>query len=337
MVRLAEYSRDCIRALRKDTGIAYEAASRAPAAVPHPGRAVRRRRQGHRRAAPSRRAFECSAAAAGEGRTGAGQGCATSWSAACACRTTKPATASCSPPALAEMARGSACASNSAPTSSARRIARRPDHRGVRTDKGTVHGRPLRARAGQLFAPAAEALFRVPVYPVKGYSITVPITDAARAPVSTILDETYKIAITRFDDRIRVGGMAELSGYSKASTRARRETLEMVVATCSRRRRCVEKASFWTGLRPMTPDGTPIVGADPAAQPVPEHRPRHAGLDHGLRLGQRDRRPGAGSAPRDRHRRSVARALRARPRRQRARPAGGTNGSRIPRRLTHAG
>ena len=47
--------------------------------------------------------------------------------------------------------------------------------------------------------------------------------------MSTILDETYKIAVTRFDDRIRVGGMAEIAGYSKASTRRRRETLELVV------------------------------------------------------------------------------------------------------------
>jgi D-amino-acid dehydrogenase len=69
----------------------------------------------------------------------------------------------------------------------------------------------------------------VPVYPLKGYSITVPITDAAKAPVSTILDETYKIAVTRFDDRIRVGGMAEIAGYSKRLNPRRRETLEMVV------------------------------------------------------------------------------------------------------------
>ncbi|MEF3019480.1 FAD-dependent oxidoreductase, partial [Pseudomonas aeruginosa] len=50
----------------------------------------------------------------------------------------------------------------------------------------------------------------IPVYPVKGYSLTVPIINAKGAPVSTVLDETYKIAITRFDNRIRVGGMAEL-------------------------------------------------------------------------------------------------------------------------------
>ncbi|MDE1980263.1 MAG: D-amino acid dehydrogenase, partial [Betaproteobacteria bacterium] len=53
----------------------------------------------------------------------------------------------------------------------------------------------------------------LPVYPVKGYSLTVPLTDESLAPRSTVLDETYKIALTRFDQRIRVGGMAELGGF----------------------------------------------------------------------------------------------------------------------------
>jgi D-amino-acid dehydrogenase len=46
----------------------------------------------------------------------------------------------------------------------------------------------------------------LPVYPVKGYFLTIPTLDHAAAPVSTVLDETYKIAVTRFDNRIRVGG-----------------------------------------------------------------------------------------------------------------------------------
>jgi glycerol-3-phosphate dehydrogenase len=49
---------------------------------------------------------------------------------------------------------------------------------------------------------------RLPVYPVKGYSITVPIVDAGKAPESTIMDETHKVAVTRLGDRIRVGGTA---------------------------------------------------------------------------------------------------------------------------------
>lgn len=99
----------------------------------------------------------------------------------------------------------------------------------------------------------------LPVYPVKGYSLTVPIIDPDNAPVSTVLDETFKIAITRFDDRIRVGGMAELSGFNLKLNHARRATLEMVTHDLFTGGD-LPNATFWTGLRPMTPDGTPIIG-----------------------------------------------------------------------------
>lgn len=101
---------------------------------------------------------------------------------------------------------------------------------------------------------------RIPVYPVKGYSITVPITDADAAPVSTIMDETYKIAITRLGDRIRVGGTAELDGYSPRLYEARKATLKHSLGDLFPRGGDMDKASFWTGHRPMTPDGTPIIG-----------------------------------------------------------------------------
>jgi D-amino-acid dehydrogenase len=100
----------------------------------------------------------------------------------------------------------------------------------------------------------------VPVYPVKGYSITVPISDPDAAPVSTVMDETYKVAITRLGDRIRVGGTAELAGFSLALRKPRRETLEHSVTDLFPHGGDVKRASFWTGLRPMTPDGTPIIG-----------------------------------------------------------------------------
>jgi len=108
-----------------------------------------------------------------------------------------------------------------------------------------------------------SGIVKIPVYPMKGYSITVPIVDADAAPVSTVLDETYKIAVTRFDNRIRVGGMAEVVGFDKSLKLARRATLEMVVNDLFPGAGETSQATFWTGLRPMTPDGTPIVGATP--------------------------------------------------------------------------
>lgn len=102
----------------------------------------------------------------------------------------------------------------------------------------------------------------IPVYPVKGYSLTLPITNDALAPQSTVLDETYKIAVTRLGDRIRVGGMAELGGFDLRLNPKRRETLEKVTRELFAGGD-LSQAEFWTGLRPMTPDGTPLVGATP--------------------------------------------------------------------------
>ncbi len=117
---------------------------------------------------------------------------------------------------------------------------------------------------GSYSRPMAASLgLDLPVYPVKGYSLTVPLVDADAAPVSTVLDETYKVAVTRFDDRIRVGGMAELAGFDLRLDPRRRETLEMVVGDLFPGGGDLERAEFWTGLRPMTPDSTPIIGATP--------------------------------------------------------------------------
>jgi D-amino-acid dehydrogenase len=104
---------------------------------------------------------------------------------------------------------------------------------------------------------------RIPVYPVKGYSITLPIVDPTGAPESTVMDETHKVAVTRLGDRIRVGGTAELAGYTLKLHEARRKTLSHVVSDLFPTGGDPARAEFWCGLRPMTPDGTPVIGATP--------------------------------------------------------------------------
>ncbi|MXP61965.1 D-amino acid dehydrogenase [Roseomonas sp. M0104] len=101
---------------------------------------------------------------------------------------------------------------------------------------------------------------KVPVYPVKGYSITLPVLDDAAAPASTVMDETYKIAITRLGDRIRVGGTAEIAGFDLHLHDERRQTLLHSVMDLYPQGGDPARAVFWCGLRPMTPDGTPIIG-----------------------------------------------------------------------------
>jgi D-amino-acid dehydrogenase len=100
----------------------------------------------------------------------------------------------------------------------------------------------------------------IPVYPVKGYSITVPITDPAGAPESTVMDETYKVAITRLGERIRVGGTAEVAGFDMTLRTGRQATLVNSVQDLFPRGGDYNNAKFWCGLRPMTPDGTPVIG-----------------------------------------------------------------------------
>ena len=101
---------------------------------------------------------------------------------------------------------------------------------------------------------------RVLVYPAKGYSATLPITDPAAAPTVSVTDDAKKIVITRLGDRLRVAGTAELAGYS----------LELNPVRCAALTRCASawfgaaidpaRVQYWTGLRPATPSNVPLIG-----------------------------------------------------------------------------
>jgi D-amino-acid dehydrogenase len=133
--------------------------------------------------------------------------------------------------------------------------------RGVRTAAALVSADAYVVALGSFSRALLRPLgLRVPVYPVKGYSITAPLADDAAAPVSTVMDETFKVAITRLGERIRVGGTAELAGFSTALRLPRKATLLHSVGDLFPSGGHYDRASFWTGLRPMTPDGTPVVG-----------------------------------------------------------------------------
>jgi len=104
----------------------------------------------------------------------------------------------------------------------------------------------------------------IPVCPVKGYSITLPVLNNEDAPQSTIIDDTFKIGITRLGNNIRVAGTAHLTGYN---LELREKSLSLLKHGLNRlfpyaTGEC-DDMKFWAGLRPNTPDGPPIIGATP--------------------------------------------------------------------------
>ena len=101
----------------------------------------------------------------------------------------------------------------------------------------------------------------LPVYPIKGYSMTVPVVDAASAPRSTVTDDRHKVVMTRLGDRVRIAGIAELAGYDLVPRAARFEAQEFVMRDLFPRAGDFARAERWCGLRPMTPDNPPVVSA----------------------------------------------------------------------------
>ncbi len=267
MMRVSEYSRDCLRELRADTGIHYEERSRGTLQL------FRTEAQFEAAARDIAVLEECgvpyellSADELGRAEPAlAGRGA----SLAGGLRLPNDETGDCHlfTARLAEMARAAGVEFRFGVD--VHELLHQGGHiDGVRIGSG-ADAQVLRADRyvlafGSYSRQMAASLgLDLPVYPVKGYSLTVPLVDADAAPVSTVLDETYKVAVTRFDDRIRVGGMAELGGFDLRLNPRRRETLEMVVGDLFPGSGDLARAEFWTGLRPMTPDSTPIVGATP--------------------------------------------------------------------------
>lgn len=103
----------------------------------------------------------------------------------------------------------------------------------------------------------------VPVYPVKGYSLTTPIIDSSAAPVSTLMDETRKVAITHLGQRLRAAGIAELAGYDRSLDSRHYNVVLRAVQQLFPDAADYSNLEWWCGLRPMTPEGPPLIGKTP--------------------------------------------------------------------------
>jgi len=103
----------------------------------------------------------------------------------------------------------------------------------------------------------------VPMYPVRGYSLTAMIRDYDKVPQATVVDEAYKVAITRLGGRVRVAGTAELGAATPALRERALRTLRKVAGDWFPQAAQYAEANTWQGVHPMLPDGTPLLGATP--------------------------------------------------------------------------
>ena len=135
----------------------------------------------------------------------------------------------------------------------------------VSTDSGEIKADCYSVSLGSYSTKILSKIgIEIPIYPVKGYSITLPVLSNKDAPQSTIMDEKNKIAITRLGDRIRVAGMAHLTDFDK---NLRTKSLDSLMSGLDllfpKSYESSKETNFWTGFRPSTPDGTPIIGPTP--------------------------------------------------------------------------
>ncbi len=124
--------------------------------------------------------------------------------------------------------------------------------------------------AGSFSAALAQPLgMRLPVYPAKGYSVTLPVVDASRAYQVSLTDDEYKLVFSRYtsttadgqtDDRLRIAGTAELAGYDRHLNATRCQAIVRRVQQLFPGASDASRAQFWSGLRPATPSNVPLIG-----------------------------------------------------------------------------
>jgi D-amino-acid dehydrogenase len=133
----------------------------------------------------------------------------------------------------------------------------------VRTPTGyrTIRGRDVVVAMGSYSAPFLRRIgVSLAIYPAKGYSVTIPITETDRAPIVSLTDDQYKLVYSNLGSRLRIAGTAELAGYDITLNYGRcRAILDNVRRTFPRAGNFGE-AMFWTGLRPTTPSNLPYLG-----------------------------------------------------------------------------
>ncbi len=135
----------------------------------------------------------------------------------------------------------------------------------ARADSSASRGDAVVLAMGSLSPLHAAPLgIRLPIYPAKGYSVTLPVKDASKAHQVSLTDDEYKLVFSRYTsesgDRLRIAGTAELNGYDRDLNRVRCEAIVRRVEELFPGAGDTTRAQFWTGLRPATPSNVPLIG-----------------------------------------------------------------------------
>ena len=104
---------------------------------------------------------------------------------------------------------------------------------------------------------------KVPIYPAKGYSATLPIEDATKAPTVSLIQDEKKLVYSRLGNRLRIAGTAEIAGYDTSLDLRRAGLIVDAALELFPDAGRAERAEMWAGLRPSTPDSVPVIGSTP--------------------------------------------------------------------------
>jgi D-amino-acid dehydrogenase len=110
---------------------------------------------------------------------------------------------------------------------------------------------------------AAQIRLHLPIYPAKGYSATLPVRDARLAPQVSITDDEHKMVFSRLGNRLRCAGTAELAGWNDEIVKTRAEAIVAHARSLFPGAGDFDRAELWAGLRPTTPDSVPLLGKTP--------------------------------------------------------------------------
>ena len=134
----------------------------------------------------------------------------------------------------------------------------------ITTDKDSIEADAIVVSLGSYSGFLLKTLgIKIPVQPAKGYSLTVPIAGKNGAPSISITDEDHKIVFTRLGNRMRVAGTVEFAGFDNKINNKRAQSICKIAQSIFPDAGDYSKSEFWSGLRPLTPDGTPIIGSTP--------------------------------------------------------------------------